>query len=996
MDGPFTWKGKPLEEKQKSVVSLVSLFEKKAIQESPDQESVADMEQNIDKGPKDFAVEGEVMQRTEEWEVSEPIILAQHEFRTESAAPVHVTREFKEVRGEETVKSVISVQQLEAQIEVAQQIVPHDDEEEDLSEAAGIVDEPLKPVRDLIGVYEAVAERERLELQRSFSMSSEQAEAEHEAKTISDQEQFEKEVSEEKAPEEKLVQIEPDTKELPLKPSSFGAIIQLESPMGVPSPSSPLMEELQPDEEAAIFETVVTAKTDVTKPMNIDEFKPVEESEELQTIPKREERMSPKVTPAVQPANVEEVKSPVEESLRTLEADISNIKEIHPTEKVKEISTQDNLTRSAYIVKKDLSTEVKTVSEVGQIIEEYEVEEPPVVVKGTPADVPVLEGLDVSDGFAPKPDSYHVEKMLTEDADVIFSGPDTGVEMVGMIEKEISAAHAQKTETYISKVQKESRQLEPIVPEKRPAVDTLGQRIDAFITEEGGKRVTKEREEDDTELDYRGRVESSMLHLSANQELSSVDNIKTITITKEIHEKDIEEKIQAELKGKESPVQDMGKREGNISLTTSAVFGEIMVQSVEEKFETEVREKHEKVEQGERDAEKLIRADKREEELVFEKMHEGTVKKSEIIPSKHESTTAYVPLLETERKISSVTELHQEKVPSPEREKSPSPAKDEAVVAKEPSPVKEKSPSPAKEVEPSEEEEEEAAVPVVAKQPSPVKEKSPTPVREEVVEKVAQAVVEKVPSPEREKSPSPAKDEAVVAKEPSPVKEKSPSRAKEVEPSEEEEEEAAVPVVAKEPSPVKEKSPTPVREEVVEKVAQAVVEKVPSPEREKSPSPAKDQAVVAKEPSPVKEKSPSPAKDVEPSEEEQEEAAVPVVAKEPSPVKEKSPTPVREEVVEKVAQAVVEKVPSPEREKYCLVLGWGGRFLTLGAGHLLYNCLGNLLYYFLTEGCWGLFFDWAGLLGHYRHGSLLLFLLRGLNLLGRGGRLLFDWAGLFG
>ena len=46
--------------------------------------------------------------------------------------------------------------------------------------------------------------------------------------------------------------------------------------------------------------------------------------------------------------------------------------------------------------------------------------------------------------------------------------------------------------------------------------------------------------------------------------------------------------------------------------------------------------------------------------------------------------------------------------------------------------------------------------------------------------------------------------------------------------------------------------------------------------------------------------------------------------------------------------------------------GWGGRFLTLGARHLLYNCLGNLLYYFLTGWCWGLFFDWAGLLGHYR------------------------------
>ena len=267
-----------------------------------------------------------------------------------------------------------------------------------------------------------------------------------------------------------------------------------------------------------------------------------------------------------------------------------------------------------------------------------------------------------------------------------------------------------------------------------------------------------------------------------------------------------------------------------------------------------------------------------------------------------------------EEVVEKVAQAVVEKVPSPEREKSPSPAKDEAVVAKEPSPVKEKSPSPAKEVEPSDEEEEEAALPVVAKEPSPVKEKSPTPVREEVVEKVAQAVVEKVPSPEREKSPSPAK-EALVAKEPSPVKEKSPSPAKEVEPSEEEEEEAAVPLVAKEPSPVKEKSPTPVREEVVEKVAQAVVEKVPSAEREKSPSPAKDQAVVAKEPSPVKEKSPSPAKEVEASDEEEEEAAVPVVAKEPSPVKEKSPTPVREEVVEKVAQAVVEKEPSPEREK---------------------------------------------------------------------------------
>ena len=267
-----------------------------------------------------------------------------------------------------------------------------------------------------------------------------------------------------------------------------------------------------------------------------------------------------------------------------------------------------------------------------------------------------------------------------------------------------------------------------------------------------------------------------------------------------------------------------------------------------------------------------------------------------------------------EEVVEKVAQAVVEKVPSPEREKSPSPAK-EALVAKEPSPVKEKSPSPAKEVEPSEEEEEEAAVPLVAKEPSPVKEKSPTPVREEVVEKVAQAVVEKVPSPEREKSPSPAKDQAVVAKEPSPVKEKSPSPAKEVEASDEEEEEVAVPVVAKEPSPVKEKSPTPVREEVVEKVAQAVVEKVPSPEREKSPSPAKDEAIVAKEPSPVKEKSPSPAKEVEPSDEEEEEATWPVVAKEPSPVKEKSPTPAREEVIEKVAQAVVEKVPSPEREK---------------------------------------------------------------------------------
>ena len=68
-------------------------------------------------------------------------------------------------------------------------------------------------------------------------------------------------------------------------------------------------------------------------------------------------------------------------------------------------------------------------------------------------------------------------------------------------------------------------------------------------------------------------------------------------------------------------------------------------------------------------------------------------------------------------------------------------------------------------------------------------------------------------------------------------------------------------------------SPTPVREDV-EKVAQAVVEKVPSPEREKSPSPAKDKAIVAKEPSPVKEKSPSPAKEVEPSDEEEEEAAL--------------------------------------------------------------------------------------------------------------------------
>ena len=77
-----------------------------------------------------------------------------------------------------------------------------------------------------------------------------------------------------------------------------------------------------------------------------------------------------------------------------------------------------------------------------------------------------------------------------------------------------------------------------------------------------------------------------------------------------------------------------------------------------------------------------------------------------------------------------------------------------------------------------------------------------------------------------------------------------------------------------------------------------------------------------------------------------------------------------------------------------IALSWLGREISHArAWAPSLQLLGNPNHYFLTDRCWGLFFDWAGLLGQYRQDSLAH--LRGLNLLGRGGRLLFDWAGLF-